>query len=372
MRLRLATFNVENLVTRHRFQPGGRPDTAAALSLFDFRNPAERDAAEKTLHVSLEDDKRQMTALALTEARADLIILQEVDSLASLQAFFANYVHRIADHRYGHFAVMDGNDTRGIDVAFAARRDLFGGADIRLTSHAAATFAELDVYDDDIARLGIAPDRTVFHRDALVVDLMIGGQALTLVACHFKSMNNGRDDGRDATLPLRRAEARAVRRIIERKFGPGWARHNWIIAGDLNGYSHGIGPGGVVQDEGESGIEPLTDRFGHDIWQHRPEHERWSHFRRAWSETHERLIETHMPLDHIILSPALAAANPAPGVEVIRAGLPYRVPLDPRDPDRSIRKLAAAGDRYPRVGWDRPKASDHCPLILDFNLPDAP
>ena len=63
MRLRLVTFNVENLVTRHRFQPGGRPDTAAALSLFEFGNREERDAAEKTLHVALEDDKRQMTAL---------------------------------------------------------------------------------------------------------------------------------------------------------------------------------------------------------------------------------------------------------------------------------------------------------------------
>jgi endonuclease/exonuclease/phosphatase family metal-dependent hydrolase len=369
MRLRLLTFNIENLVTRHRFQPGGRPDTSAAMSLFDFRNPAERDAAEKTLHVSLEDDKRQMTALALAESRADLVLLQEVDSLASLQAFFANYVHRVADHRYGHFAVMDGNDTRGIDVAFAARRDLFGGADIRLTSHAAATFADLDVHDDDLGRLGIAPNRTVFHRDALMVDLVIRGRPLTLIGCHFKSMNNGRDDGRDATLPLRRAEARAVRRIIERKFGPEWRHRNWIVAGDLNGYSQSIGPLGRIDDEGESGLEPLTDGFGVDIWQHVQPHERWSHFRRAWSETRERLIETHMPLDHIILSPALAAANPSPRVDLIRAGLPYRVPLDPRDPDRSIATLSAAGGRYPRIGWDRPKASDHCPLILEFNLP---
>lgn len=372
MRLRLVTFNVENLVTRHRFQPGGRPDTAAALSLFDFGNREEREAAEKSLHVALEDDKRQMTALALAEAHADLCLLQEIDSLASLQAFFANYVHRIADHRYGHFALMEGNDTRGIDVAFTARRDLIGGADIRITGHAELSFADLDVYDSDLAALGIRPHDRVFQRDALMVDLTIGGRPLTLIGCHFKSMNNGKDNGRQATLPLRRAEARAVRRLIERKFGSGWRRRNWIVAGDLNGYSQGIGPNGVIEDEGPSGIEPLTDGFGIDVWQYLPPHERWSHFRRAWSETREKLIETHMPLDHIVISPALAEANPAPKVDVVRAGLPYRVPLDPREPDRSIAALSAACGRYPRIGWDRPKASDHCPLILEFTLPEQP
>ena len=32
MRLRVGTFNVENLLTRHRFEPGGRAETAAAMA----------------------------------------------------------------------------------------------------------------------------------------------------------------------------------------------------------------------------------------------------------------------------------------------------------------------------------------------------
>jgi len=25
-------------------------------------------------------------------------------------------------------------------------------------------------------------------------------------------------------------------------------------------------------------------------------------------------------------------------------------------------------ERYPRTGWDRPKASDHCPVVMTLDL----
>ena len=124
-----------------------------------------------------------------------------------------------------------------------------------------------------------------------------------------------------------------------------------------------------AEDEGPSGIEPLTEDFAVDPMERLPVHERWTHFRRYWSESAESLVESHMPLDHILLSPGLARANPQAAMQMIRRGLPYRVPLDPREPDRSMGRLALTGDRYPRVGWDRPKASDHCPLTIDISLP---
>ena len=372
MKLRIGTFNVENLLTRHRFQPGGRFETDAALSLFHFPRPGEREAVERSLAVALEDDKRQMTALALAEAHADIWMLQEVDSLASLQAFFANYVHRIADHRYGHFTLLDGNDRRNIDIGFAARRDLLAPHQVTVRSHREMTFAQAGAHDRELAALGISPDDRVFARDCLEVRLDFGDRELSLFGCHLKSMNNGRDDGRQATLPLRRAEARAVRAIIERRFGEGWRHENWVVLGDLNAYRIGLGPLAQPVDEGESGIEPLLDDFAIDPMEWLPAHERWTHFRRFWSEERQALLESHMPLDHILLSPALAAANPDAAMGMIRRGLPYRVPLDPREPDRSMARLATSADRYPRVGWDRPKASDHCPLTIDLTLPQGP
>ncbi len=369
MKIRLGTFNVENLVSRQAQQLDQRSDASSAMSLFHFPREADQSAVERALTVTLEDDKRQMTALAMAEANADLWMLQEVDTLATMQAFFANYVHRVATHRHGHFALVEGNDRRGIDVAFAARRDLFAEEQVRVKSHRDMTFAEAGVFDDDLAALGIRPSDKVFQRDCLAVELGFRDRSLTLFGCHFKSMNNGREDGRHATLPLRRAEARAVVKIVKAWFGPAWRQHNWAVLGDLNGYRTGIGAGGILTDEGESGIEALTDNFAQDVMAHLPPHERWTHFRRWWSEAEDRMRECHMPLDHILLSPTMAAANRQPKVDIMRRGLPYRVPLDPRVADRSIETLSTTADRYPRIGWDRPKASDHCPLIVELVIP---
>ncbi|MGL5362061.1 MAG: endonuclease/exonuclease/phosphatase family protein [Bosea sp. (in: a-proteobacteria)] len=369
MKLRLGTFNVENLLARQAQQLDQRGDAAAAMALFHFPREADHSAVQRALGVVLEDDKRQMTALAMAEAHADLWMLQEVDTLATMQAFFANYVHRVATHRYGHFALVEGNDRRGIDVAFAARRNLLAEEQVRIKTHKDMTFAEVGVFDDALAAMGIRPSDKVFQRDCLAVELSFGDRSLTLFGCHFKSMNNGGEDGRQATLPLRRAEARAVVKIVKDWFGPGWRQRNWVVLGDLNGYRIGIGPGGKLTDEGESGIEGLTDNFAQDVMAHVPPHERWTHFRRWWSEGEGRMCECHMPLDHILLSPALAAANPQTKVDILRRGLPYRVPLDPRVADRSIATLSTSADRYPRIGWDRPKASDHCPLIVELVIP---
>jgi endonuclease/exonuclease/phosphatase family metal-dependent hydrolase len=374
MRLRIATFNVENLASRHSFGPRERPETAPALSLFDFPQAETREQVEASVAVAIEDDKRELTALAIAETRADIIALQEVDNLSVLSAFFANYVHRISDIRYGHFKLVDGNDPRGIDVAFAARKSLVEADKVVVTSHHEASFAELGCYDEALKGLGIEPGDRVFNRDCLEVALDLGeARRLTLYLCHFKAVTaTGRTAGRDGTLALRQAEAKAVRRLIEHRFGKGWRDANWIVAGDLNDFRARILAGGGVEAATPSSFDALLGGFAVDPAEALPAAERWTSFHRRAAADGAEVREEHVQLDHILVSPAIAKANPAPKVEIVRRGLPYRVPLDPAAPDRSIAFLATTADRYPRVGWDRPKASDHCPVVVEIDLPTSP
>ena len=80
-----------------------------------------------------------------------------------------------------------------------------------------------------------------------------------------------------------------------------------------------------------------------------------------WTLYHSRgPQEQHLcQLDYIWLSPALANANAARVPEIIRGGQPYRTVFPP----------GLEVDRFPRVGWDRPKASDHCPVVIELDLP---
>jgi endonuclease/exonuclease/phosphatase family metal-dependent hydrolase len=370
MRIRIGTFNIEKLISRNRFGPSARPETAPALSLFDFADKDDRTSAEHSIALALEDDKRQMTALAIAEAGADIWALQEVENLSVLEAFFANYVHRMSDLRYGHFRLEHGND-RGVDVACVIRKDLAPAAAIRTTSHHEATFAEHGVYDEALKAFGIGPQDRVFNRDCLEVEISFADRSLTLFITHLKSMSHGPDDDRRVTAPIRRAEAGAIRNLVERRFGADWRKASWIIAGDLNDYRERILPGAAVEAALPSSIDVLIDDFAVNPALALPPGERWTHFYRAWSAEQGALTEEHLQLDYVLMSPALAAANPQPAITLIRRGLPYRVPLDPAAPDRSIATLATRADRYPRIGWDRPKASDHCPLVIELTIPPA-
>jgi endonuclease/exonuclease/phosphatase family metal-dependent hydrolase len=369
MRLRIATFNVENLASRHSYGPRERPETAPALSLFDFPEPETRESVEASVAVAIEDDKRELTALAIAETRADIIALQEIDNQSVLHAFFANYVHRVADIRYGHFKLVDGNDPRGIEVAFAARKDLVNEKGVTVTSHHEASFGELGCYDEALRALRIEPHHRVFNRDCLEVALDLGEAELTLYLCHFKAVTaNGRTAGREGSLALRQAEAKAVRRLVEARFGEGWREANWVVLGDLNDFRERILPGAQVEPASPASFDVLVEDFAVNPVEALPAAERWTHYFRGPGRDGE-VREEHVQLDYVLLSPALAKANPTPKVEIIRRGLPYRVPLDPAAPDRSMPYLATRADRYPRVGWDRPKASDHCPLVVEIEVP---
>ncbi|MGP2493126.1 endonuclease/exonuclease/phosphatase family protein [Mesorhizobium sp. PUT5] len=369
MSLRLATFNVENLMNRFDFSGfRNQLNEDRTLALFDIRTEAEYRMLEQARAISHSDDTRQLTALAVAATRADVICLQEVDNIEALKAFEYGYLFKMIGEGYRQKYTTAGNDSRGIDVAVMMRAETMHGQPIefvRMTSHAYVTFEQFGLFTPELAALGHEPNERIFRRDCLEVDLTIGGVPLTLYLVHFKSMGPPRNglDGRAATMPLRMAEASAVRRIVESRFGRDHAASKrWAICGDMNDYRQRVKIDGdaysgyrfEVADEDRSCLDVLlADGFCENVVERRPEIDRWTLYHTRGPQ------ERHLcQLDYILLSPALASRNLAAVPDIVRKGQPWRTPFPP----------GQEVERFPRAGWDRPKASDHCPVAITLDL----
>jgi predicted extracellular nuclease len=369
MSLRLATFNVENLMNRFDFSGyRNQLNQDRTLALFAIKDEAEYRLLEQAREIAHTDDTRQLTALAIAAARADILCLQEVDNLEALKAFEYGYLFKMIGAGYRSKYTSTGNDTRGIDVALMMRDATATGkpiAFVRLSSHAAVTFEAFDLFSPALEAAGHKPFERIFRRDCLEIDVRIGSRPLTLYLVHLKSMGSPRDglNGRDASMPLRIAEAKAVRRIIEDRFGKDHAAaKDWAICGDFNDYRERV----AITGDAHSGYrfapaeEPvsaldvlLADGFCENIVARRPELDRWTLYHSRGPE------ERHLcQLDYILLSAALARRNATVLPDIVRQGQPWRTVFPP----------GQEVERFPRVGWDRPKASDHCPVAVTLEL----
>ena len=182
-RVRIATFNVENLFARFRF----RRNTNAESAVRDgwLTNDARFDIHDA--------EAKEITGALINEVDADVLCLQEVEGLDVLKRFRSEYLG--GRRNYPYALVIDGNDPRRIDVAILSRRPIL----------AARTWQHLP-YGRGY----------VFSRDCLEVDLeMPGGKTLTVYNNHFKSMIGGRG----ATKAKRQRQSQAVRDIVKARFG---------------------------------------------------------------------------------------------------------------------------------------------------------
>ncbi len=369
MSIRIATFNAENLMQRFDFTGfRNRFNRDRTLGMVKIRDEAHYRQLEEARVVAHTDDDMQLKALAVAEANADIVCLQEVENLEALDAFEYGYLYRMIGKGYIHKYLIEGNDGRGIDVAVMSRDETADGDRIEFKSaksHAHVTYDDFGLLDDDLVQMGEEGHERVFRRDCLEIDFGIGGKSLTLFVVHFKSMGPDRKGkaGRDYTMPVRRAEARAVRQIIENRFGKGkTANKRWMICGDLNDYqrrivvhgSHLTSRSFEPVNESHCGFDTLVgDGFSHNLVARLEPMEQWTMF-------HSRgLEEQHLcQLDYLLASPQLAGRNPKAMPQIIRNGQPWRTPMpEGQEPVR-----------YPRVGWDRPKSSDHCPVVIQLNM----
>jgi predicted extracellular nuclease len=153
------------------------------------------------------------------------------------------------------------------------------------------------------------------------------------------------------------------RRIIEDRFGRDHAADKrWAICGDLNDYRERIvitgdafsGYGFERVEEEASSLDVLTaGGLCENVVERLPGMERWTLYHTRGPQ------ERHLcQLDYILLSRRLAETNAQALPQIIRNGQPYRTIF----PD------GQEVERYPRTGWDRPKASDHCPVAITLDI----
>ncbi len=257
------------------------------------------------------DGAKSITGKAIREVDADVICLQEVENLAVLERFNSRYLARL---KYKHRLLIDSHDPRFIDVAILSRYP----------------FSHIKTYRNERNR---ANTTWKFSRDCLEVDIDVDGKKLSLYVNHLKSMMGGRDK----TKPRREEQSLRVADIIDSTWGGDGYEGAFIVLGDFNDYP----------DENTSLGSLLNHSHLVNVVNRLPENERWTHF---WAGGNK-----YSQLDYLLLSKSLAEANAnVPGI--MRKGLPWRAER-------------YTGNRFDEVGENTPKASDHCPLYIDINLP---
>lgn len=296
--LRLATFNVENLFARYRFRDGFQPTADDGFTINDVAFRIYDEASKK------------ITAKAIRAVNADVICLQEVESLPVLDRFNSFY---LGGMNYAYRAVIDSFDPRQIDVAVLSRHPIAAMRSHREERNQAGT-------------------GFLFSRDCLEVDILVDKTLLTIYVNHFKSMIGGRDETR-----ARRVEqAERVAKLIDARWKRSRYAGNFVVLGDLNDYP-----------EGNTSLTALLSHKGlHNVLDRLPDAERWTHYYAGGN--------AYRQLDYLLLSSGLAKANPGQPA-VMRRGLPWRA-------------QQVSEDRLDDVGENYPKASDHAPFYMDITL----
>ncbi len=305
--LRVATFNAENLFARWKFAKDIDPAEANKRGW----------TVDETLFEELGVDAKTLTGMAVREVDADVIAFQEVENVDTLKHFRSQFLG--GRSAYPYVAGIDGNDPRMIDVAVLSKLPI-----VRVRSHQHLMDPE-------------KPTTTLFSRDCLEVDIEVEKEVIvTLFVNHLKAMLGGRKE----TRARRESQAKKVLELIKDRFGAKAGKAPFIVLGDFNDYLE-------KDKQGETGIADLVkwDQV-ENVVDRLPASERWTHYYAS--------RKVYKQLDYLLLSKSLAKASDGEP-EIMRKGTP-------------LRAVEYTGERFPGVGEDNPKASDHCPVVMDVTI----
>lgn len=249
----------------------------------------------------------------LAAVNADIVCLVEIENRIALSHFHNQILwpkhlrpKNLAPYPYN--ILIDGNDTRGIDVAIISRYPL--GA---IRTH---------IHD----RQG---DQPIFSRDCLEVEVLLPtGQSCWLLANHFKSQgHNPRNDA--GGRKRRRAQAERVAQILQ---GHDLQNGLVIVAGDLN------------DTPDSTSLAPLTSlpRL-FNVNEQLPTNDRWTY----------HYSGKNQQLDYLLAS------------QPLQAGLQH-VAIERRGIFKVEHYSGGALHPFRTVKTDRDSASDHGAVVAEF------
>jgi endonuclease/exonuclease/phosphatase family metal-dependent hydrolase len=312
----VATFNCENLFRRFRFNENLSKEQVEKKIQDGF-------IVDKAILSTVNQTERKLTADAIKATKADIVCLQEVENMDTLKNFVSQY---LSSSGYKYRMLIDANDPRLIDVAIISKIPI--------------SYVKTHQY----LKSG---STTLFSRDCLEAEFLIGDKPLTLFVNHFKSMfdkgNLTPAQKRAKTAARRELQAQAVLDIIKQKYKNKPEKSNWIVLGDLNDYLDD--KTSLNKLSGSNWMENIVQTRIADVA------EQWTHY---WDTTTVPVDERYKQIDYIFLSKQLATTNPTAVPFIVRKGL-------------ITKATKYTGARFTGV-TDKQGASDHCPVAVTIQL----
>ncbi len=336
MKIRLTTFNCENLFGRYRFLDKGSPvDEAArkqdytnALQVYDVVALQGRSNTLKPKAIT--EVQRTNTAGAIFGAAPDILCVNEVENLATLRIFNSKYLKDYFDR----IVLIDGNDPRGIDVGLLIKRNL------------KVELEDVRTHADEAWPNGWLPGSNrlntkilsvaAFSRNCLEADLKVGSSSITLLLNHLKAQSIDSKTKKDTSTQKRLNQAKKVADIAAEVRVRGRLP---IVLGDMNKDSR--------EPEYDGSLDPLVKNQSlYDPFpDFQPATEIWSHYYSS-----DRKISR---LDYILVDASLKPS--VQGAEYFREGLTPKC-------------KQYAGPRLKKLSKDGEEASDHCPTTVILDL----
>jgi endonuclease/exonuclease/phosphatase family metal-dependent hydrolase len=317
MKVRVGTFNLENLFNRYALldEPWENRSYEKIVAAYDVATIASR--AGDLVSYETTQIQRNNTALSIEAARPDILAVQEVENLVALR----NFNHIYLDDYFDRQILIDGNDPRGIDVGLLLRAG-FPGEIQDVRTHVDETAKGKSVIREARHGFGYLAQNALFSRDCLEVDVKVGGSTLTLLVNHLKAQDSGKTH-----VARRRSQSERVAKLVDENLARG---HKPIVLGDLN----------VDTKKKDKSLDPLikhkklkdTDPTG-----------TWTHYYSGGKSVSR--------LDYILVDKTLAHAK----VEIVRNGL-------------TTKCKQYTGPRFPTIGPEHTEASDHSAVVVELTV----